>query len=473
MTDRYNDQPAQPEYGHEPNLPEFNIPRRSSRNEDAVINDDDAIVAGGPVAAEDTPLDDASADVIAVHDAVTGLHEDEQVPAEDIGEIVDQAAESTAPEQQPADSDYVESPVAQPHISDQTPAHHYDSEPVAEHEPKSTTQIPTTGPIPVVSAATDAPAAEPEQGQVPNGLADIPATQQDLSETDADDAAMTNDEADLETAAAAGAAAQVGRTSLRSRAAEGAAQDAAGDVETTLVRRQSLLNSSSVPAEGQQGSPNWAPRQSPTAGQTDKTETGMPPVPAGGQKPLLDGAMFEGATVAPTVPRRVGARLWSLLLSIITLPIAWYFLIAYTDTYMTAGQLGHSFPLGWTDMAKLVIGLVALLVLLIQARWSSLGAFFTGIVTLIIAMPFFIIPGKVATQLNSMQEPLANSTNPSIETLRHVLQYATDSGYSGLFLVIGLGLIFLGIVSFGARRAGRKDMSVRRVVAAADSNGSF
>ncbi|MDO5747394.1 MAG: hypothetical protein Q4P66_07035 [Actinomycetaceae bacterium] len=231
------------------------------------------------------------------------------------------------------------------------------------------------------------------------------------------------------------------------------------EVESTLIHRQSLLNEADAsPSDNEttqeartDSEPEW--KTTTDSVTTDNIKRVSPSA--------VDEAIFEGATVRPAVPSRAGAHLWSFILFLLLVPITWY-LTWDAGTRLTLAK-NAQWDTGMIDplaVSELGAGAVCLFILILVARWSSLGAFIMGIVTMGCGVPFVVLPAVTHERLAPVLESL-NNAGPFTGNIAHHLEW---SGSTGFFIFAGVAMISLGFVSHGARRKGRKDFLTKRRV---------
>ncbi|WP_052436403.1 hypothetical protein [Georgenia sp. SUBG003] len=170
------------------------------------------------------------------------------------------------------------------------------------------------------------------------------------------------------------------------------------------------------------------------------------PAPAGDA--LLDGATQAG-------PRsRAAAHWWSLVLALVLSPVAWY-LVADGGARLALGEdspwaRGELSPAALTELAA---GLVATAVVLLTARWSSLGALVTGTLVLLAGLTFVVVPARTAAFLEPALAWLRDLNDLGGNVAHHLLA----DGPSGRLALYGLALLLTGVVARGARRRGRAE----------------
>lgn len=180
-----------------------------------------------------------------------------------------------------------------------------------------------------------------------------------------------------------------------------------------------------------------------------------------GQRRAERDVVLDGTTALTRPPSRTGAHAWAVLVSLLLTPVAWY-LLADAGARLTLPQ-GAPWDTGNLNVAALLElggGLLVLAIVLLAARWSSLGAIITGSLVLIVGVPFVAVPAWTQELL----EPVVTWLDDLGDFGRNVAHHLEASGSTGRLVVYGLALILVGVVSHGARRQGRRE--VRPVVEA-------
>ncbi|MFC4553708.1 hypothetical protein [Georgenia faecalis] len=166
--------------------------------------------------------------------------------------------------------------------------------------------------------------------------------------------------------------------------------------------------------------------------------------------------ILDGATEAR--PRsRTAAHFWSILLTLVLLPVAWY-LLADAGARLTLPE-GNPWDTGTLNVAallELAAGLVVLVVVLLTARWSSVGAFVSGVLVLLLGLAFVAVPEQTADVVETVSGRLDGLGDLGSNVTHHLVA----TGSTGRFVVYGVALILLGVVSHGARRQGRREAAL-------------
>lgn len=172
--------------------------------------------------------------------------------------------------------------------------------------------------------------------------------------------------------------------------------------------------------------------------------------------------LLEGTTALTRPPARTGSHVLTVLLTLLLTPVAWYLLAdagaRFTLARANPWATGNLNP---AALLELLGGLVVLAVVLLAARWSSLGATVTGVLVLVAGVPFVAAPAWTQETLEPALTWLAGRGDLGGNVAHHLVA----SGSTGRLVVSGVALVLVGTVSHGARRRGRRE--VRPVAAVA------
>lgn len=239
------------------------------------------------------------------------------------------------------------------------------------------------------------------------------------------------------------------------------------EVESTADRRYSLLNSSEdIPESAAEEAPHWD--------SVEETEPEEVLTTAEREKSFED-TIFEGATVKPTVPSRAAAHIWSLLLFLVLVPLSWYLIfdVATRLSNRNEDMLLPASTLNVGQWVELVAAVIVVFLLILVARFSSLGAFVTGLALTVAGGFFMVNPSGTAHALKPLLTALDNAGQQGhfYQALpSNIAHHLAWSGGSGMLLFAGIALLGMGLLSHSARRAGRKDYLVERKVKAAEES---
>lgn len=184
-------------------------------------------------------------------------------------------------------------------------------------------------------------------------------------------------------------------------------------------------------------------------------------VPAG-----EDGAFPEDALDEPT--SRTAAHWWGVLIAFTLTPIAWFLLFdgsARIYWSMLADPANVN-PAGYLSLG---FGLATLAILLLAARKSSVGSIIVGSLAALAGLAFVAVPVQTLEFLSRYAD--------RIESLggfgRNLYAYTVESGMRSYFLIGGVILIFVGVVSHAARRQGRREERARLALRPAQGENPF
>lgn len=216
--------------------------------------------------------------------------------------------------------------------------------------------------------------------------------------------------------------------------------------------------------------PEAAPAPQPEAVVPPTAAIPVTPPPAAAYQPQSS----ESSTEAPpeasyaSPQSRAGAHWWGLLLAIALSPVAW-FLIQDGSARLYWSTLTNPANVNLAGYLSLGGGLLALAVVLLAARWSSLGPIIAGSASALIGLAFAVFPARSLDVLAEYQERIEGLGGFGV----NLYNYLLESGVRGTFLVGAVVLVGAGVVSHGARRQGRREEKARLAVRAAQGINPF
>lgn len=149
---------------------------------------------------------------------------------------------------------------------------------------------------------------------------------------------------------------------------------------------------------------------------------------------------------------RAAAHWWSILISIVFVPLAWY-LVADGGERMS-WNLTNGQPFNWAGPAELAGGALCLFFVLLAARWSSVGAILVGSVGALAGIAFIIFNAEAMELVAQYQGTLVQALN---QLGQNIVDHLLADARSGRLAIYGIALIMVGVVSHGARRQGRRE----------------
>ncbi|CAM2985814.1 hypothetical protein ACSL103130_09365 [Actinomyces slackii] len=144
-----------------------------------------------------------------------------------------------------------------------------------------------------------------------------------------------------------------------------------------------------------------------------------------------------------------------MLIALVLFPLAW-FLTREGATALTGGE-----PATWPSslslrgLAMLAGGAAVFSLAVLAAVRSTLGAIVVGSIGVLLGLPFVVAPGALADLLGPTMERLNAHSDLGASLATHIMA----DGLSGRFVLMGLFMILLGVVTHGARKAGRREQA--------------
>ena len=149
---------------------------------------------------------------------------------------------------------------------------------------------------------------------------------------------------------------------------------------------------------------------------------------------------------------RAAAHWWGILIAVVFGPVTWY-LIADGGERVSYALSQNLESINVMGLVELGGGLLTLIILLMAARWSSVGSIIIGSIGALIGAAFLAVPQIVADFLSSQSVIFDRLGQFGTNLFDHLVA----DGHSGRLLVYGVAFIFIGVVSHGARRQGRRE----------------
>ncbi|MCM3662539.1 hypothetical protein M3148_16295 [Georgenia satyanarayanai] len=165
--------------------------------------------------------------------------------------------------------------------------------------------------------------------------------------------------------------------------------------------------------------------------------------------------VLEGTTAHTRPPSRAKAHVLTILLTLLLTPVAWYLLAdAGARLTLPQGNPWDTANLNVAALLELAAGLLVLVLVLLAARWSSVGAIVTGALVIIVGVPFVAVPAWTQDLLQPVESWLAGLGDFGDNIAHHLIA----SGSTGRLVAVGVALVLVGVVSHGARRQGRREV---------------
>jgi len=182
----------------------------------------------------------------------------------------------------------------------------------------------------------------------------------------------------------------------------------------------------------------------PETAEPQTTAMAPPPPPQEEEDPFAD--FDDGPT------SRAAAHWWGILIAIVFGPVTWY-LIADGGERVSYALSQNIEAVNILGLVELAGGLITLIIMLLAARWSSVGSIIIGSIAALIGAAFLIVPSVVADFLSS-QSMIFDRLG---QFGANLFDRLTADGHSGRLLAYGITFIFVGVISHGARRQGRRE----------------
>lgn len=194
------------------------------------------------------------------------------------------------------------------------------------------------------------------------------------------------------------------------------------------------------------------------AAATDTADTMPPwlrrtPVPTGERSE--DDVLLDGSSVVGQLAPRTAVHWASVLVAVVLVPLAWFFL-HLGAAHQTAAAARLSFAFSANGLVALLVGAACLALALWMAQRSSLGSFVIGAVSVVLGLPFLLLPGVMTSVLTPTLEHLSTHSDLGVD----LATYLWHDAASGKFVSFGVFMIMVGLVSHAARRAGRREQEV-------------
>lgn len=258
----------------------------------------------------------------------------------------------------------------------------------------------------------------------------------------------------------------LGDTAVRRRSlfpspeAQAADTGAAATVPVSLTEAQAAgaripttVAATPAPAESRP-----APPISPARPRPDEQHTPTPvaaptsparlPVPGRSE----DEVLLDGSVVAGRPPSRAAAHWAGVLVSIVALPVSWFFLHKGAARAIDSVE-ALRFGLNGPALALGALGALALIAALWTARRSSLGMFVVGALSILLGLVTTLLPGSLNASLSPLLERLTIHSGLGADLASFLWADIT----SGRFIAFGVFMTMVGVVSHSARRAGRHE----------------
>ena len=169
-----------------------------------------------------------------------------------------------------------------------------------------------------------------------------------------------------------------------------------------------------------------------------------------------DDVLLDGSIVVGRPKSRAGAHWAGVLVSVVALPVAWFFLHDGAAMATVRSPDSYAFDLSARGLTELAVGALALVIAMWVARLTSVGSITVGVISMLLGLPFLVAPGVMTDAFSPFLGDLSTQSalGQSLST------YLWTDAVTGKFLVLGVFMAMLGVVSHSARRAGRHEQEV-------------
>lgn len=186
-----------------------------------------------------------------------------------------------------------------------------------------------------------------------------------------------------------------------------------------------------------------------------------------GAAPAQQQELFPESTYEEP-PSRAGSHWWGVLIALTLTPIAW-FLLQDGGARIYFSLQADPTAINLAGVLSLAGGLLVLAIVLLAARWSSVGPIIAGSIAALAGLAFIAFPSQTLEWLADYEAELERLGGFG----ENLYTYLLESGMRGELLVAGVVLVFVGIVSHGARRQGRREERARLALRAARGENPF
>ena len=230
---------------------------------------------------------------------------------------------------------------------------------------------------------------------------------------------------------------------------------------TARARSEAVAPKPAGPAEEQAGKPAEEPtgkaakKAEPPAWLTREDTRTQRRSSRRSQQRSDDDILLDGSTIVGRPASRAGAHWAGVLLSLVLLPMAWFFVHGAADVFTRTVE-PHRFAFSPSAIIELVAGLLIMILALWTARRSSLGSIVVGALSVVLGLLFLLLP----TPMNGLVGPVLDRLAAQSALGADLAAYFWTDAFSGKFVVLGLFMVMVGVVSHSARRAGRREQEV-------------
>ncbi|WP_159717711.1 hypothetical protein [Actinomyces marmotae] len=169
-----------------------------------------------------------------------------------------------------------------------------------------------------------------------------------------------------------------------------------------------------------------------------------------------DDVLLDGSTVVGKPASRFGAHWAGILIAVVLLPLSWFFGHSARHSFGTTAARNPEGAMSVNGVIVIALSALCLGIGLWMARRSSLGTILVGALTALAGIPGLISPAATHRVLEQALGAAADRTSLG----KDLLEFLWLDLSRGTFLLVGIVVLMVGIVSHSARRAGRREQEV-------------
>lgn len=169
-----------------------------------------------------------------------------------------------------------------------------------------------------------------------------------------------------------------------------------------------------------------------------------------------DDVLLDGSTVVGKPASRFGAHWAGILIAVVLLPLSWFFGHTARHAFGTTAARSPEGAMSVNGVIVIALSALCLGVGLWMARRSSLGTILVGALTALAGIPGLVVPAATHRVLEQALGAAADRSSLG----KDLLEFLWLDLSRGTFLLVGIVVLMVGIVSHSARRAGRREQEV-------------
>ena len=169
-----------------------------------------------------------------------------------------------------------------------------------------------------------------------------------------------------------------------------------------------------------------------------------------------DDVLLDGSTVVGKPASRFGSHWAGILIAVVLLPLSWFFGHTARHAFGTTAARDPEGAMSVNGVIVIALSALCLGVGLWMARRSSLGTILVGALTALAGIPGLLAPAATHRVLEQALGAAADRTSLG----KDLLDFLWLDLSRGTFLLVGMVVLMVGIVSHSARRAGRREQEI-------------